>query len=66
MKLMKYLLLCFITTYAVSQNITKIEDINGDGYIDTLESYYSGGSSFGGKYCTLINGKSNKTTKLFN
>lgn len=64
MKLMKYLLLCFITTYAVSQNITKIEDINGDGYIDTLESYYSGGSGFGGKYCTLIDGKSNEKFEI--
>ena len=42
----------------------KIEDFNGDGYIDTLKSYYSGGSGFGGWYAELINGKSNEVYKL--
>lgn len=44
------------------QNIVK--DINEDGVLDTLNSYYSGGSSFGGRYVKVTNGKTGEIHEL--
>lgn len=43
-----------------------IKDFNNDGYKDTLESYYDGGSGFGGTYLRLINGKTKEIFELDN
>lgn len=52
-------------TIVIGQNPkTIIKDFNNDGYIDTLKSYYDRGSSFGGTYVTLINGKTKENFEL--
>ncbi|WP_299776514.1 hypothetical protein [uncultured Formosa sp.] len=62
---MKYILTFLLPIIAFSQNYkTTNKDFNNDGDLDTLESYYDGGSSFGGTYVTLINGKTKDTFKL--
>ncbi len=32
-------------------------DINGDGVLDSMDASNSNGSGFGGRYCTIVNGK---------
>lgn len=62
-------ILLFFIYYQVSAqdniNLT-IEDINNDGIIDTLKTFYQGGSSFGGKYVGVVNGKTNQYHELTN
>ncbi|TPN82315.1 hypothetical protein [Aquimarina algicola] len=45
---------------------TSIEDFNNDGIVDTLTTFYEGGSMFGGRYAAITNGKTNETYKLNN
>lgn len=63
----KYLFVCllFIYTFSFSQEIKLIKkDFNKDGFEDTIEHYYSGGSGFGGTYLTLKNGKTGREFEL--
>jgi hypothetical protein len=62
------LLLLLISWQAYSQRDLKIsiEDFNKDGVIDTLKSFYEGGSGFGGRYVQLINGKNDELFELTN
>jgi hypothetical protein len=43
-----------------------VHDFNKDGAIDTLKSYYEGGSGFGGRFVSIINGKTNEIYELTN
>lgn len=43
-----------------------VDDFNKDGVVDTLKSFYEGGSGFGGRYVQVINGKTNETHELTN
>lgn len=43
---------------------TIIQDFNYDGIKDTLNSHYEGGSSFGGTYAKVINGKTNQSLEI--
>jgi len=43
---------------------TIVKDFNNDGFIDTVKSYYDGGSGFGGVFVTLINGKTKENFEL--
>ena len=62
---MKYLLIIFFPIILFGQNSeTILKDFNNDGYIDTLNSYYDGGSGFGGTYVTLINGKTDNKVEF--
>lgn len=64
---LKYFLIFLFPTIVFGQNPKVIfKDFNNDGYIDTLKSYYDGGSGFGGTYVTLINGKTNENFELNN
>jgi hypothetical protein len=45
---------------------TTFKDFNNDSVIDRLESYYDGGSGFGGTYVTAINGKTKEQFELNN
>lgn len=48
-----------------SQSAELIEsDFNQDGSLDTLESYYDGGSGFGGTYVTLTDGRTQTKFEL--
>ena len=47
-----------------SKTITK--DFNNDGVLDTLKSYYDGGSGWGGTFVTLINGKTKENFEMDN
>ncbi len=48
-----------------SQTAELIEsDFNQDGSLDTLESYYDGGSGFGGTYVTLTDGRTQTKFEL--
>lgn len=42
------------------------EDFNQDGFIDTLISYYEGGSGFGGRTVKIINGKNQEQYEMNN
>src|SRR5690606_33551523 len=44
-------------------NITS-GDFNKDGVIDTLKTFYDGGSGFGGNYVGVVNGKTNEYYEL--
>ncbi len=59
-------LLFFIIPIIVSSQevVVQTVDYNGDGHIDTLSSWYGGGSGFGGKYCILKNGATNEKFEL--
>ena len=64
LKLISFLL-TFISIQTFGQEkSTKVNDFNGDGVSDTLESYYDSGSGFGGKYATLHNGKTDDVYEL--
>lgn len=43
-----------------------VADYNSDKVVDTLKSFYEGGSGFGGRYVQMINGKTNETFTLTN
>ncbi len=48
-----------------AQNTDKTEkDFNQDGFLDTLESYYDGGSGSGGTFVTLTDGKTQTKYEL--
>ncbi|MEM1134736.1 MAG: hypothetical protein AAGI07_02770 [Bacteroidota bacterium] len=59
---------CFISFQVFGQHDTTfiIEDFNRDGAVDTLVSYYQGGSGFGGRQVTVTNGKNNERYALSN
>ncbi|PLX13736.1 MAG: hypothetical protein C0597_11160, partial [Marinilabiliales bacterium] len=58
-------LIVFISFHAFGQEISvKVKDFNDDGVLDTLKSFYEGGSGFGGKFCELINGKTKEIYEL--
>ncbi|MCD4665596.1 MAG: hypothetical protein K8R68_10020 [Bacteroidales bacterium] len=64
---MKYILILLFPAFLVGQNDDAIlKDFNNDGYTDTLSSYYTGGSGFGGTYVTLVNGKTGENFELNN
>ncbi|MGH1388143.1 hypothetical protein [Kordia sp.] len=42
------------------------EDFNNDKIVDTLKTFYEGGSGFGGRYVQIINGKTNEMHQLTN
>ncbi len=58
--------ICLISFQAFGQQEKsfKIQDFNHDGVVDTLRSFYEGGSGFGGNYVRIINGKSNEIYEL--
>lgn len=60
------LLLLMINNVLFSQIDTTIitEDFNKDGYTDTLETGYDGGSDFGGYFVTSTNGKTKEIFHL--
>jgi len=41
-----------------------IDDINSDGAIDTMKSFYDGGSGFGGKFIEIVDGMTNEVIEL--
>ncbi len=53
------LVLFLMAPHASSAQEIKIveEDLNGDGYVDTLKSHYDGGSMFGGEFVSLAAGR---------
>ncbi|KAA1246789.1 hypothetical protein [Aquimarina sp. RZ0] len=66
MKNIPLVLICCIYFQVVGQRdlSVTIRDVNTDGIEDTIRSYYDGGSSFGGKFVTLTNGRSNEVFKM--
>ncbi|WP_298516342.1 hypothetical protein [uncultured Kordia sp.] len=44
----------------------RIDDFNNDKIIDTLKTFYEGGSGFGGQYVQIVNGKTNEMFQLTN
>lgn len=64
--LLLLLYLSYCTSYGQQNIKVNVEDFNKDGVMDTLTSFYEGGSGFGGKYVKLINGKTNETHQLNN
>lgn len=50
-----------LVIYSQFNERTVIQDFNYDGIKDTLHTHYDGGSSFGGTYAKMINGKTNKS-----
>lgn len=64
---LKYFLIFLSPVIVFGQNPNSIiKDFNNDGYNDTLESYYDGGSGFGGTYVSLKNGKTNEIFEMDN
>lgn len=65
---MKIIYIIIIILYPILTNgqvrDIKIKDFNQDGHIDTLEINNDSGSGFGGKYVTLINGKTKEIFEL--
>lgn len=53
-----------VPLFGQRDTILKISDFNEDGYIDTLKSYYDGGSGFGGRYVKIANGKSDEIYEI--
>ena len=65
MKIIICFLIFLFPAIVFGQNTKTItKDFNNDGYIDTLKSYYDGGSGFGGTYVTLINGKTKENFEI--
>src|SRR5690554_5419971 len=53
--------------YQVSAQADKkltLDDINKDGVIDTLKTFYSGGSGGGGRFVEIVNGKNQERHEL--
>lgn len=66
-KLLHLFILILFPFLAMGQNETVvIEDYNNDGYMDTLTSYYDGGSTYGGRFVTVINGKTKEKFEMDN
>jgi len=62
---MRYFIFLFFPFLMTSQTAELIEsDFNQDGFRDTLESYYDGGSGFGGTYVTLTDGRTQTKYEL--
>ncbi|WP_420573827.1 hypothetical protein [Kordia sp.] len=62
-------LLFFISSFQVlgQRNMEiSVNDYNNDKVVDTLKTFYVGGSGFGGMYVQMINGKTNETYELTN
>lgn len=68
MRKLFFILLFFSSIQVFSQDDieTIIEDFNKDGIADTLTSFYSGGSGFGGYYVKIINGKTGEDYSMDN
>ncbi len=62
------IILFFVSSSILAQYNKKeiIKDYNNDRIKDTLRSYFEGGSSFGGTFVEIINGKTKETFKLNN
>lgn len=43
-----------------------VKDFNQDGFVDSLKTFYEGGSSSGGRYISIKNGKTNELLELEN
>ena len=52
------LLICSLNLLAQNDTTIVVADYNEDGFPDSLLSYYSGGSGFGGRFVEVIDGKS--------
>lgn len=64
MKFLNYIFL-FLPFIVIGQNQKIIvNDFNNDAYVDTLISFYEGGSGFGGTYITLVNGKTGERFEM--
>lgn len=62
---MKFFILLISPFLMTSQTVERIEkDLNQDGFHDILESYYDGGSGFGGTYVTLTDGSTVKKHEI--
>ncbi|WP_108870132.1 hypothetical protein [Aquimarina aquimarini] len=59
-----YLIFCQV--FGQSDSKISLGDFNNDKAVDTLKSFYEGGSSFGGKHVQIINGKTNEMHELTN
>src|SRR5690554_1052872 len=66
MRIILSILLFFIYYQVSAQDSIKlsIEDISNDGVVDTLKTFYQGGSGFGGSYVGIVNGKTNQYYEL--
>jgi len=51
----------FLQAFGQREKSFIVVDFNHDGVVDTLRSFYLGGSGFGGRSVTVINGKTNET-----
>lgn len=62
------ILLYLSTCHVFGQRDMKviIEDFNNDKIVDTLKTFYEGGSGFGGRYVQIVNGKTNEMHQLTN
>lgn len=62
------ILLCTISFLSFGQKDLKIkvDDYNNDGIVDTLKTYYEGGSGFGERYVQIVNGKNQEIYELTN
>ena len=62
------ILLFFSISHVFGQRDLKIniDDFNNDKVIDTLKTFYEGGSGFGGRYVQIVNGKTNEMYELTN
>lgn len=58
------LITIFLISYYVSGQQNIIKDINKDGVLDTLNSESRSGSSFGGRYVEITNGKTGEIYEL--
>ncbi|WP_430408856.1 hypothetical protein [Kordia sp.] len=62
-------ILLFLISYQVLGQRTikvSVNDFNNDKVIDTLKTFYEGGSGFGGRYVQIVNGKTNEHFQLTN
>ena len=67
MKKLGFLLLCLIPLFIYGQeNKSYAKDLNKDGFIDTIKSFYDGGSGFGGIFVITVNGKTGEEFVLNN
>ena len=66
MRILLSILFLLIFLQASSQVDIKItnEDFNKDGVVDTLKTFYDGGSSYGGNYVGIVNGKTSEYYEL--
>lgn len=56
----------FTDSFRPKDEKVQIKDYNKDGVADTLRTYYDGGSSFGGDFLELVNGKTKEVHQATN